>query len=48
MTDLIHAYQTLACETAINTEFSELVSLKRIYVKHKNANLSHIDCFFRT
>ena len=27
---LTHAYQSLACETAINTEFSELFSLKRI------------------
>ena len=42
------AYQSLACETAINTEFSELFSLKRIYVKYKNAILSLIDCFFRT
>ena len=43
-----HAYQSLACETAINTEFSELFSLKRIYAKYKNAILSLIDCFFRT
>ena len=43
-----HAYQSLAWEIAINTEFSELFSLKRIYVKYKNAVLSHIDCFFRT
>ena len=42
------AYQSLACETAINTDFSELFSLKRIYVKYKNAILSLIDCFFRT
>ena len=27
---LWHAYQSLACETAINTDFSELFSLKRI------------------
>ena len=39
-----HPYQSLACETAIHTDFSELFSLKRIYVKYKNA----IDCFFRT
>ena len=32
-----HAYQTLSCETAINTDFSELFSLKRIHVKYKNA-----------
>ena len=43
----IHAYQSLACETAINTDFRELFSLKRIYVKYKNAILSLIDCFFR-
>ena len=43
-----HAYQLLACETAINTDFNELLSLKRIYVKYKNAILSLIDCFFRT
>ena len=43
-----HAYQSLACETAINTEFSELLSLKNTYVKYKNAILSHIDCFFRS
>ena len=42
-----HAYQSLACETAINTDFSELFSLKRIYVKYKNAILSLIDSFFR-
>ena len=42
----IHAYQSLACETAINTDFSELFSLKRIYVKYKNAILSLIDSFF--
>ena len=29
-------------------EFSELFSLKTIYVKYKNAILSHIDCFFCT
>ena len=29
-------------------EFSELFSLKSIYVKYKNAILSHIDCFFCT
>ena len=34
-----HAYQSLACETAINTDFSELFSVKRIYVKYKNAIL---------
>ena len=44
---IIHAYQSLACETAINTDFSELFSLKRIYVKYKNAILSLTDCFFR-
>ena len=32
---------------AINTDFSELFSLKRIYVKYKNAILSLIDSFFR-
>ena len=42
------AYQPLACETTINTEFIELFSLKSINVKYKNAILSHIDCFFRT
>ena len=31
---------------AINTDFSELFFLKRIYVKYKNAILSLIDCFF--
>ena len=31
----IHAYQSLACETAIDTDFSELFSLKRIYIKYK-------------
>ena len=45
---LYHTYQSLACETAINTDFSELFSLKRIYVKYKNAILSLIDCFVRT
>ena len=44
---LVHAYQSLACKTAINTDFSELFSLKRIYVKYKNAILLLIDCFFR-
>ena len=44
---LVHAYQSFACETAINTDFSELFSLKRIYVKYKNAILLLIDCFFR-
>ena len=44
---LKHAYQSLACKTAINTDFSELFSLKRIYVKYKNAILSLIDSFFR-
>ena len=43
-----HAYQSLSCETAINTDFSELFSLKRIYVKYKNAILSLIDCFVHT
>ena len=43
-----HAYQPLACETAINADFSELFSLKCIYVKYKNAILSLIYCFFRT
>ena len=43
-----HAYQSLACESAINTEFSELFSLKRIFVKYKTAILSLIDCFFRS
>ena len=37
----------IACETAISTDFSELFSLKRIYVKYKNAILSLIDSFFR-
>ena len=41
--DRTHAYQSLACETAINTDFSELFSLKRIYVKYENAILSLID-----
>ena len=45
---LSHAYQSLACKTAINTDFSELFSLKRIYVKYKNAILSLIDRFFHT
>ena len=45
---LTHTYQSLSCETAINTEFSELFSLKRIYVKYKNAILSHKGCSFRT
>ena len=45
--DKEHACQSLTCETAINTDFSELFSLKRIYVKYKNAILSLIDCFFR-
>ena len=44
----MHAYQSLACETAINTDFSELFPLKRIYVKYKNAILLLIDGFFRT
>ena len=44
----IHAYQSLACETSINTDFSKLFSLKRIYVKYKNAILSLIGCCFRT
>ena len=35
-------------ETTINIDFSELVSLKRIHVKYKNAILSPIDCFFFT
>ena len=43
-----HAYQSLECETTINTEFSELFSLKNIYVNYKNTILSHIDCFFPT
>ena len=42
-----HAYQSLAFETAINTDFIELFSLKRIYVKYKNAILLLIDSFFR-
>ena len=41
-------HQSLACETVINTYFSELFSLKRIYVKYKNAILSLIVCFFHT
>ena len=45
---LSHTYQSLACETTINNEFSKLFSLKRIYVKYKNAILSHIGCSFRT
>ena len=46
---LRHAYQSLACETAINADFNELFSQKHIYVKYKkNAILSLIDCFFRT
>ena len=40
-----HTYQSLSCETAINTEFSELFSLKCIYVKYKNAILSHGSSF---
>ena len=43
-----HAYQSLACETTFSTDFSQLFSLKRIYVKYKNAILWLIDCFFRT
>ena len=43
---LSYAYQSLACETAINTEFSKSFSLKCSYVKYKNAILSHIDFFF--
>ena len=46
--DFYHACQSLACETAINTNFSELFSLKRIYVKYENVILSPIDGFFRT
>ena len=45
--NLSHAYQSLACESATNTDFSELFSLKHIYVKYKNAILSLIDSFFR-
>ena len=45
---LIHAFQSLACETAISTDFSALFSLKHIYVKYKNAILLLIGCFFRT
>ena len=45
---LQHAYQSLACETAIIIDFSELFSLKCICVKYKNAVLLLIDCFFRT
>ena len=44
---LLHTYQSLSCETAINTEISLLFSLKRIYVKYKNAILSNIGCSFR-
>ena len=40
--------QTLGCDTTISTEFVELFSLKRIYVKYKNAILLHIDFFSRT
>ena len=36
---------SLSCKTAINTEFCELFSLKRIFVF---AIVSHIDCSFRT
>ena len=43
---LSHTYQSLSCETAINTEFSELFSPKRMYVKYKNAILLHIGCSF--
>ena len=43
-----HVYQSLTCETAINTDFSKLLSLKHIYVKYKNAILSLTDSFFRT
>ena len=39
---------SLSCKTAINTEFCELFSLKRIFVKHRTAIVSHIDCSFRT
>ena len=46
--NLLHAYQSLTSETAINTELSELFSLKRIYVKYKNAILSNRDCFLCT
>ena len=41
----MHAYQSLAYETAINTDFNELFSLKRILVKYENANLSRIASF---
>ena len=44
---LVHAYQSLACETANNTDFSELFSLKRIYVKYEKAILLLIECSFR-
>ena len=37
--DNTHACQSLAGETAIITDFSELFSLKRISVKYKNAIL---------
>ena len=32
----------------VHLEFSELFSLKSIYVKYKNAILPHINCFFCT
>ena len=44
---ILYAHQSLACKTTINTDFSVLFSLKRIYVKYKNAILSLIDSFFR-
>ena len=37
-----HTYQSLASETTINIEFSELFSLKRIYVKYKNAKIAFL------
>ena len=37
----IHTYQILPCATAINTKFSKLFSPKRVYVKYKNAILTH-------
>ena len=46
--ELTHAYQSLACKTAMNIDFSELFSLKHSYVKYKNTILSLIDCFFHT
>ena len=43
-----HVYQSLSCANAIDTKCSDLLSLKRVYVKYKNDILSHIGSSFRT